>query len=246
LIEHLGSAAAALEAAPELSQRGGRKRAIRIADPDRLAAEMEALDRAGARMIALCEPDYPDALAAIHDPPPLITIRGDASLLSRRSVGMVGARNASTSGCLFAREMAAGLGAGGLAVVSGMARGIDTASHEGALATGTVAVLASGVDVTYPPENAELHERIAAEGAILSEQPMGLQPTARYFPPRNRLISGLSLGVLMVEAAPRSGSLITARMALEQGREVFAVPGSPRDSRALGANKLIREGATLT
>ena len=246
LIDHLGTAAAALDAAPELSRRGGRKRAIRIADPDRLATEMEALDQADARMIALCEPDYPEALAAIHDPPPLITVRGNVSLLSRRSVGMVGARNASAGGCRFAREMAAGLGAGGLSVISGMARGIDTASHEGALATGTVAVLAGGVDNTYPPENAELHERIAAEGAVISEQPMGLQPTARHFPPRNRLISGLALGVLVVEAAPRSGSLITARMALEQGREVFAVPGSPRDPRALGANKLIREGATLT
>ncbi len=248
LMDHLGSAAAALDAAPELSRRGGRKRAIKIADPYRLAAEMEALDQAGARLIALCEPEYPDALAAIHDPPPLIVVRGDAALLGRRAVGMVGARNASAGGCLFAREIAAGLGAGGLVVVSGMARGIDTAAHEGALAagTGTVAVLAGGVDVTYPPENADLHERIAAEGAVISEQPMGLQPTARHFPPRNRLISGLSLGVLVVEAAPRSGSLITARMALEQGREVFAVPGSPRDPRALGANKLIREGALLT
>ncbi len=246
LIEHLGTAADALEAAPELSRRGGRKRAIRIADPDRLAAEMEVLDQVGARMIAFCEPDYPDALAAIHDPPPLITVRGAASLLSRQSIGMVGARNASVAGLRFARGISTDLGAGGLIVVSGMARGIDTACHEGALKTGTVAVLAGGVDVTYPPENAELHERIAAEGAVISEQPMGLQPTARHFPPRNRLISGLSFGVLVVEAAIRSGSLITARMALEQGRKVFAVPGSPRDPRAGGANKLIRDGALLT
>jgi DNA processing protein len=197
-------------------------------------------------MIALCEPEYPDALATIQDSPPLITVRGELSLLSRRSIGMVGARNASVAVLRFAREMSADLGAGGLNVVSGMARGIDTACHEGALATGTVAVLAGGVDVTYPPENAELHERIAVEGAVISEHPMGLQPTARHFPPRNRLISGLSLGVLVVEAAIRSGSLITARMALEQGREVFAVPGSPRDPRAGGANKLIRDGALLT
>jgi DNA processing protein len=246
LINHLGSAAAALDAAPELSRRGGRKRAIRIADPGRLEAELEAADRAGARLVALCEPEYPDALAAIPDPPPLITIRGDVALPGRRAVGVVGARNASANGRGFAREICAALGNAGLVVVSGMARGIDTAAHEGALATGTVAVLAGGVDVTYPPENAELHEKIAAEGAVISEQPMGLQPTARHFPPRNRLISGLSLGVLVVEAAPRSGSLITARMALEQGREVFAVPGSPRDPRARGANRLIRDGAILT
>ena len=247
LIDHHGTAADALEAAPELSRRGGRNWAIRIADPDRLAAEMEALDQVGARMIALCAPNYPDALAAIHDPPPLITVRGAASLLSRRSIGMVGARNASVAGLRFARGIFTYLGAGGLIVLSGMARGIDTACHEGSLETGTVAVLAGGVDVTYPPENAELHERIAAEGAVISEQPMGLQPTARHFPPRNRLISGLSLGVLVVEAAIRSGSLITARMALEQGRKVIAVPGSPRDPRAGGAtNKLIRDGALLT
>lgn len=246
LIEHCGTAEAALRAAPEMSRRGGRRRAIRVAEPADIEAEVEALSRAGARLIALGEPDYPTPLAAVADPPPLISLRGDAALLARRSVAMVGARNASAAGAGLARELAAGLGDAGLVVVSGQARGIDAAAHEGALATGTVAVLAGGIDIVYPAQNAELYDRIVAEGAAISEQPPGTQPTQRHFPPRNRLVSGLALGVVVVEAALRSGSLITARLAMEQGREVFAVPGSPRDPRARGANGLIRQGATLT
>jgi DNA processing protein len=246
LLRHFGSAAAALKDAPELSRRGGRSRAIRIALRDAAESELAALSRIGGRLIAWGEPAYPPALAAIADPPPLIQLLGNPALLLRPCIGMVGARNASAAGRRFAREMAAELGRAGHVVVSGMARGIDTASHEGALATGTVAVVAGGVDVVYPPENQALHESLCERGAVLSEQPPGTAPTARHFPPRNRLISGLSLGLVVVEAAPRSGSLITARMAAEQGREVFAVPGSPMDPRYRGTNGLIRDGATLT
>lgn len=246
LLRHFGSAAEALAGAPELSRRGGRSRAIRIAARDAAEAEIAALERLGGTPIACVEPAYPPNLAAIADPPPLIQVLGDPALLLRPCVGVVGARNASAAGRRFARDMAGQLGQAGHVVVSGMARGIDTAAHEGALATGTVAVVAGGVDVVYPPENASLHAALREQGAVLSEQPPGTEPTARHFPPRNRLISGLSLGVVVVEAAPRSGSLITARMAAEQGREVFAVPGSPLDPRYRGTNGLIREGAVLT
>ena len=246
LLDHFGSIAAALEEAPRLSVRGGRKRAIRIAARDDAEAEIEAAAAIGARLIAHGEPDYPEPLAEIDDPPPMISVLGDAGLAARRCLAVIGARNASAAGRRFARDIAADLGAAGFTVCSGMARGIDAAAHEGSLANGTVAVLAGGVDVVYPKENAELYERIVGQGAALSEQPPGTIPTAGHFPPRNRLISGLSLGVLVVEAAVRSGSLITARLALEQGREVFAVPGSPRDPRCRGPNDLIRSGATLT
>ena len=246
LLRHFGSAADALVAAPELSRRGGRSRAIRIAARDAAEAEIAALARLGGRLIAWGEPAYPSTLAAIADPPPLLQLLGDPALLLRPCVGMVGARNASAAGRRFARDMAAQLGQAGHVVVSGMARGIDTAAHEGALATGTIAVVAGGVDVVYPPENQPLHDALRERGAVVSEQPPGTEPTARHFPPRNRLISGLSFGVVVVEAAPRSGSLITARMAAEQGREVFAVPGSPMDPRYRGTNGLIREGAVLT
>lgn len=246
LMAHFGNAAEALAAAPDLSRRGGRKRAIRLADRATVEAEIEALDRLGGVLIALGEPDYPAPLAAIADPPPLIQVLGDPSLLRRDCIGMVGARNASAAGRRFARDMAAGLGESGLIVVSGMARGIDTAAHQGALRAGTVAVVAGGVDAVYPRENQPLYEDLLAQGAVIGEQPLGTQPVARHFPPRNRLISGLSLGIVVVEAAPRSGSLITARMALEQGREVFAVPGSPLDPRYRGTNGLIRDGAILT
>ena len=245
-MRHFGSAADALEGAPELSRRGGRVRAIRIAARDAAEAEIAALARIGGKLVAWGEPAYPVTLAAIADPPPLIQLLGDPALLQRPCVGMVGARNASAAGRRFARDMAAELGQAGYVVVSGMARGIDTASHEGALATGTVAVVAGGVDIVYPPENQALHQALGERGLVLSEQPPGTEPTARHFPPRNRLISGLSLGLVVVEAAPRSGSLITARMAAEQGREVFAVPGSPMDPRYRGTNGLIRDGAVLT
>ena len=246
LLNHFGSVADAIAGAPELSLRGGRARAIRIAGRDEVRREAEALAAAGGRLIAWTEDAYPEALAAIHDPPPVISVFGHPHLLATRSVAVVGARNASAAGRRFARETAAALGRAGLTIVSGLARGIDTAAHEGGLATGTVAVVAGGVDDIYPAENAELYDRIAHQGCIVSEQRFGTKPTAQHFPRRNRLISGLSLGTLVVEAAARSGSLITARMALEQGREVFAVPGSPLDPRCKGTNDLIRRGATLT
>jgi DNA processing protein len=246
LLRHFATVEEALERAPELSRKGGRARPIRIAAKGVVEDEISALEKAGGTLIAFCEPAYPKALAVIHDPPPVIQIRGHAALLNKRSVGIVGARNASAAGRRFTREIAADIGRADYAVISGMARGIDTAAHEGAMPTGTVAAVAGGVDVVYPRENAALYEDIVARGAIISEQPFGTRPTARHFPPRNRLISGLSLGTLVVEAAPRSGSLITARMALEQGREVFAVPGSPLDPRYKGTNGLIRQGAILT
>ena len=196
-------------------------------------------------MVLLGDPDYPQALAAIPDPPPALSVLGDCARLAGPAVGMVGMRNGSAVGRKFARRLAADLGEAGIVVVSGMARGIDTAAHEGALATGTVAVLAGGVDVPYPRENEELYRRLVSEGAAVSDQRLGTAPTARHFPPRNRIISGLSLGAVVVEANLRSGSLITARLANEQGRIVFAVPGSPLDPRAAGPNDLLRQGAVL-
>ena len=248
LIHRYGTAAASLEAIPDLARQGGRTQPIRVvalADAEREAAAVAA---AGARMLARCEPEYPQALAAIPDPPPIVTVLGRGDLLSGPApiVAIVGARNASGAGQRIAQGIAADLGTNGVTVASGLARGIDTAAHRGSLQTGTLAVVAGGVDVAYPPENEELQRAIAEAGALVSEQPMGTVPQARHFPRRNRLISGLAYGVVVVEAAPRSGSLITARMALEQGREVFAVPGSPLDPRAQGPNHLLRQGATLT
>ena len=246
VVERFGSAAAALAALPELARRGGRAKAVKVCPRADAEREIEALEAAGARLIARGEPDYPPMLAEIDAAPPLISMLGDAGILGRRAIAVVGSRNASLSGRRFARNISAELGAAGFVVVSGMARGIDTAAHRGALETGTVAVVAGGIDVIYPKENAGLYAEIAAGGAILSEVPPGVHPQARHFPRRNRLISGLALGVVVVEAGLHSGSLITARMALEQGREVFAVPGSPLDPRARGANHLIRQGAALT
>jgi len=245
LITNYGSASEALKALPDLSRKAGRK--IPLKAPDRSIAEREILlaDRQGARIIAACEPDYPEALAAIPDHPPVIYLRGHSSLFEKPAIAIVGARNASGIGRKIARMLAADLGAAGVSVISGLARGIDGAAHEASLATGAIAVVAGGVDVIYPPEHEDLTARIAREGALLSECPMGWKPTARDFPKRNRLISGLSRGVVVVEAAAKSGTLITARFALEQGREVFAVPGSPLDPRCQGANRLIRDGATL-
>lgn len=244
LLQRFGSVGPALDAAPELSRRGGRS--IRMASADDAEREIEALEAIGGRLIAWCEADYPEALAAIYDPPPVITVRGNAAVAGGRCIAVVGARNASAAGRRIAREISAGLGAAGLVVASGLARGIDGAAHEAALETGTVAVMAGGLDSVYPPEHEELFAAIVERGAAISEQPPGTTPTARHFPPRNRLISGLALGIVVVEAALRSGSLITARMALEQGREVFAVPGSPLDPRCRGANGLLRQGAALT
>ena len=244
LMQRHGSAAAALAALPELAHRAGRRQ---FAVWSREAAERElaAVDRLGARLVAWGEPDYPAALTALDDAPPLLTVLGRTKLLGRRSIALVGARNASAAGQRFAREMAYDLARAGYVVTSGLARGIDAAAHGGALAGGTVAVVGGGVDVVYPEENRSLHDEIAAEGAIVAESPVGTVPQARHFPRRNRLISGMSLGVVVIEAALKSGSLITARFAGEQGREVFAVPGSPLDPRCRGTNDLIRNGATL-
>lgn len=245
LLRRFGTAEAALKALPRLARRGGRLADLRVCPPAEAEREMEAVARAGARLLCLPDPEYPPALRAVDAPPPVICVRGDTEILARQAIAIVGARNASANGRRFARDMARALGAHGFTIVSGLARGIDAAAHEGALDTGTVAVLAGGIDHVYPTENEALFARIAEVGCLLSEMPEGFVPQARHFPRRNRLVSGLSLGVLVVEAAQRSGSLITARCALEQGREVFAVPGSPLDPRARGSNGLIRQGALL-
>ena len=245
LLDRFGSPAAVLDALPALARRGGRRRPIKVCSRAAAEREVEALTALGGRMIALVEPAYPLALAAIADPPPVLALRGRADLLLAESVAVVGARNASANGMHFAERLAADLGAAGLTVVSGMARGIDARAHAGAIETGTVAVMGGGVDVVYPKENRSLFERLLAEGAVISEAPLGTLPMGRHFPRRNRIIAGLSRGVVVVEGAARSGSLITARLALEQGREVMAVPGSPLDPRASGPNGLIRQGATL-
>jgi DNA processing protein len=245
LIERFHSATFALEELPRLARRGGAAAGLRIPGEAEGERELDSTAKLGGRVIASIEPEFPSSLAAVDAPPPVITVLGKVDLLAREMVAVVGARNASALGRKFASELASGLGSAGLVVASGMARGIDTAAHEGALATGTIAVLAGGVDDIYPPENARLHQRIREHGAIVSEMPVGQKPTAQHFPRRNRIISGLSRGVVVVEAAEGSGSLITARFALEQGREVFAVPGSPLDPRAKGTNRLLRDGATL-
>ena len=245
LIARFGGAGAALEELPRLATRGGSSRNFVLPPEEDVAREIEDLARLGGHLIACCEPEFPPGLGAIDPPPPIIAVLGHLPLLRREMVAMVGARNASALDRKFAFTLAQDLTQAGLAVSSGMARGIDTAAHEGALKTGTVAVLASGVDVVYPPENQKLYDAIRAHGAIISEMRLGEAPQARHFPRRNRLISGLARGLVVVEAAERSGSLITANYALEQGREIFAVPGSPLDPRAKGANRLIREGATL-
>lgn len=245
LLARYGTAAKALKALPDIATKAGRRTNLKPADRRAAEDELARAESHGARLIASCEDDYPKPLAAIPDYPPLLYLKGHASLFEKPSVAIVGARNASGVGRKIARALAADLGAAGIVVVSGLARGIDGAAHDAALTTGTVAVVAGGVDVIYPPEHDELRARIAKVGAVISECPMGYQPTARDFPKRNRLISGLSRGVVVVEAAKKSGTLITARFALEQGREVFAVPGSPLDPRCQGANRLIRDGATL-
>jgi DNA processing protein len=245
LINQYGGAAAALEALPTLARRGGRLVPPHVPSRADAEAEMAGLARMGGRLVALGEADYPAALRALDDAPPLIAVRGRAELLRRPKVAMVGARNASAAGRSFAARLARDLGADGWVVVSGLARGIDAAAHEASLETGTVGVFAGGLTRPYPPENLKLIETIAERGVLVSEMPLGWEPRARDFPRRNRLVSGLSLGVVVVEAAERSGSLITARLAGEQGREVFAVPGSPLDPRAGGTNRLLKQGATL-
>lgn len=245
LINHYGGATAALAALPELSRRGGRKRPIRICPRDTAEAELEAARRCGAIPVFTIEPNYPAALAALEAPPPMLYIKGRAELLNRACIAIVGSRESSASGAKLARHFAMQLGAAGYVIISGLARGIDAAAHETALTTGTVAVLAGGLDIVYPPEHKQLQARIGTEGCLVSEQPPGFSPRGQDFPRRNRIISGIALGVVIVEAAARSGTLVTARFAAEQGREVFAVPGHPLDPRAEGTNRLIKQGATL-
>ena len=245
LLRHCGNAVAAIEALPDLAARGGAKRSVKIASIAEAESERSKLARLGARLLVWGDTDYPPRLAAIDPPPPVVAVIGDSELLSRPTVAIVGSRNASAAGRRIAGDMAGALGAEGFTVVSGLARGIDTAAHRAALDTGTAAVLAGGLDIVYPEENRELQAAIAAGGVLVSEMPPGTSPQSRHFPRRNRLISGLSLAVVVVEAALRSGSLITARFALEQGRDVLAVPGSPLDPRAGGSNRLIKDGAPL-
>ena len=244
LIMRFGTPAAALAAVPDLARRGGGKApALRsVADAER---EVARVDKLGAKWLTLEQGLYPRLLAELEDAPPLLIAKGDLSLLDGQAVAIVGARNASAAACRFARGLAHDLGQHDLVVVSGLARGIDSAAHDGALATGTIGVIAGGIDIFYPPENEERQKAMYERGLVIAEMPPGTEPRARHFPYRNRIIAGMSSGTVVVEAAPRSGSLITARLAAEAGREVMAVPGSPLDPRAQGCNQLIRDGATL-
>ncbi len=247
LLNRYGGAGAALEALPELSRRGGLRRPIRMYSQQAAQQDLENAARIGARFIALGEPDYPALLKHIDSAPPLICVKGTLTSKEHPCLSIVGARNASALGRKFTRQIATDLGAQGFTVVSGLARGIDTAAHQAASRAGTVAVLAGGIDIIYPPENDGLYRQIIDDGgAIVTEMTPGTVPQAKHFPRRNRIISGMSFGTIVIEAAKRSGSLITARLALEQGREVFAVPGSPLDPRAAGTNGLIRQGAVIT
>lgn len=246
LIDRCGSAEAALEMLPELVMAGGARRLPRIPSVAEAEAELDTARRAEARLVALVEPDYPPMLRRMDQPPPMVAIKGDPSIFQRPPVAIVGARNASLVGMKMARLLAAELGRQGYAIVSGLARGIDAAAHQISLATGTIGVFAGGLDRPYPPENIGLAAEIAERGgALISEMPFGWEPRAKDFPRRNRIIAGLALGLVVVEAAHRSGSLISARLAGEMGRLVFAVPGSPLDPRAAGTNWLLRQGATL-
>jgi DNA processing protein len=245
LINHCGGARAALEALPELARRGGVAKPVRIFPREQAERELEQSNQRGIALIALGEPEYPARLRMIDDAPPLLGARGNAGVLTANMIALVGSRNASGVGMKFAERLARELGEAGFIIVSGLARGIDAAAHRASLPSGTVAVLAGGHDHIYPSEHVSLLESILPNGAAVSEMPLGWEPRGRDFPRRNRLISGLSIGVVIIEAARRSGSLITARLANEQGREVFAVPGSPLDPRAEGTNGLLKQGATL-
>jgi DNA processing protein len=244
LLMRFGTAEAALEALPELLQKGG-SRTVAIAPVDAVNREVAAIDKFGARLLFESDAQFPDLLRAMPGAPVALTVKGDGALLLRNACAIVGARNASASACKMAAFLAQGLAEAGIAVVSGLARGIDTAAHRGSLSHGTIAVVAGGIDFAYPPENAALQVEIAERGLLIAEMPFGTEPRARHFPHRNRIIAGLAAGTLIVEAAPKSGSLITARLAAEAGREVMAIPGSPMDPRSQGCNDLIRQGATL-
>ena len=244
LIARFGSADAALEALPLLASRGGGRTPATPGEGE-VQREIGSVERLGAAYWFVDDADYPPLLRELENAPPVVTTRGNRSLAHRTTIALVGARNASAAACRFARGLAAALGEGGATVVSGLARGIDTQAHVASLGTGTIGVIASGIDIAFPPENAALQEEVATRGLLIAEQPPGGEPRARQFPYRNRIIAGLALGTVVVEAAPKSGSLITARLAADAGREVMAVPGSPLDPRAQGCNLLIREGATL-
>ncbi|HEY7810815.1 MAG TPA: DNA-processing protein DprA [Allosphingosinicella sp.] len=244
LLARFGSAAAAMSAIPDLAARGGG-RAPKLASRAAIEREVEEVARLGARYLFLGQGLYPPLLAEIETAPPALIVKGHLTLLDKTAVAVVGARNASAAACRFARQLATGLGEAGASVVSGLARGIDSAAHDGSLEAGTIAIVAGGIDVVYPPENQARQQAIAERGLLVAEQPPGVEPRARHFPSRNRIIAGLAHGTVVVEAAPRSGSLITARFAADFGREVMAVPGSPLDPRAQGCNQLIRDGATL-
>ena len=244
LLARFGNAAAALAAVPDLARRGGGRapNLVSRADAER---EIERVEQLGARYLVIGQGLYPRLLAEMDDAPPLLMAKGQLGLLERTAVAIVGARNASAAACRFSRGLAHGLGQQGAVVVSGLARGIDSAAHDGALDSGTIGIVAGGIDVVYPPENKARQAALSERGLVLAEMPPGTEPRARHFPYRNRIIAGIGLGTVVVEAAPRSGSLITARLATEAGREVMAVPGSPLDPRAQGCNQLIRDGATL-
>jgi len=242
LLRRFGTAEAAVLALPDLARRGGR--AYVAAATDRIEREVAGVRRAGARYLFHDQPDYPRLLAEAPGAPPILTMRGRLALAAQPCVALVGARNASAAAVQLAREFAGALAQEGFTVVSGLARGIDGAAHEGAFPA-TIGVIASGIDIAYPPQHRELQERIATDGLLLAEQPVGTEPRGSHFPSRNRIIAGLALGTLVVEAAPQSGSLITARLAGEYGREVMAIPGSPLEPRSAGANELIRDGAVL-
>lgn len=244
LLARFGSAEAALAAIPDLAARGGG-RAPKLAPREAAVREAEQVDSLGARYLFRGQGLYPPLLAQIETAPPALIVKGQLALLEKPAIALVGARNASAAACRFARGLAQKLGEAGQALVSGLARGIDSAVHDGSLETGTIAVIAGGIDVVYPPENEARQEAIAERGLLIAEQPPGVEPRSRHFPYRNRIIAGLAAGTVVVEAAPGSGSLITARYAAEFGRDVMAIPGSPLDPRAQGCNKLIRDGAIL-
>ncbi len=245
LLERYGDAEKALLALPELGKKGGRKKPLTAPAMQAIEAEYEALKKVGGDIVTASCPEYPMALSAIDDAPPVLSYLGDITLANKSCIALVGARNASINGRKFAEKISRDLGARGQIIASGLARGIDTAAHKGALETGTIAVVAGGIDIVYPQENTELFHQIREKGLILAESPWGQEPVARLFPRRNRIVSGLSAAVIIVEATLKSGSLITARMAGEQGRDVMAVPSHPLDPRGQGPNHLIREGATL-
>ena len=245
LLNHAGGAGAAIDLLPELARRGGARRDIRVATADEVERELALALKHGVRFVAMGEPEYPPALRACDSAPPILALRGREEALQQPAIAVVGSRNASAAGLAFADRLARGIGHAGYVVVSGLARGIDLRAHVGALETGTIGVLAGGHARIYPPEAIPIVPRIAEHGAVVSEMPLEWEPRGRDFPRRNRIVSGLALGVVIVEAARGSGSLITARFALEQNREVFAVPGSPLDPRAEGANDLLREGAKI-